>query len=196
MYEWEYDYFPDEVVPEEPVKVPQLGERGWNDDPAWLRYIERFEYTIEAITKKYTQDRPLREDCAQEARLALMSVFPDQVEGYALYTNGGYSEDEWNRNLDRYCRNVVRNAILSYLTAWKSGPWYMGRSRKDEEGATSHTLPRYIQLDTLVASGLVQIDETGTILYPNRAHAARFGRVWDLYDWTNFDQGGYGQEEA
>jgi hypothetical protein len=147
-----------------------IGSLGWNDDPEWLEYIERYESVIKRIAGKYTTDSGLREDCAQEARLALLHVWPERIDGYERFAAGNYSESEWNANLDRYCRNVIRNSILSCLQSIRSGPWYAGRTRRTTDAETGKNTkvwspPRYANLDDLLAGGSIQIDEHGDVMH-------------------------------
>lgn len=177
----QYDEYCGACAPELDDSIPEIGEFGWNDDPAWIRYIGRFEESIKAITAKFTQDEALRDDCAQEARIELCKMFPEQVKGYEKFVNGEYTEDEWNANLDRYCRNVIRNTVLSVLDSLKSGPWYHGRTRraprKNKDGTRKYRIPaRYVRLEDLTSTGMVQIDEQGTV-------------IWDASRGKEFDPG-------
>lgn len=146
-----------------------LGELSWNNDPAWVEYIERFEKVIRSITVKYTQEEGLREDCAQDARIALLHVWPVHVRGYEKYVDGEYTDEEWQANLDRYCRNVIRNTVLSSLDSLNSGDWYSGRTRRNLDRNTGkvrreHKPARYESLDVLQDSGTYQIDEFGEVI--------------------------------
>ncbi|HEX7119406.1 MAG TPA: hypothetical protein VF212_11490 [Longimicrobiales bacterium] len=117
----------------------------WNRDPDWVEFIEKYEPVIRKIAAKYTWDIGLQEDCQQEARMALLTVFPERV----------------TTNLDAYCRNVIRNSVLSYLTSYRTGDIYSGRTVW-RGGEKVHDPPRYASLDQLVAFGM-QVDEDGNI---------------------------------
>jgi hypothetical protein len=153
-----------------------IGEKGWNDDPAWVEYIRRFENAIIAIAMKFATDDGLRDDCAQEARMALLTVWPENVAGYEAYACGEMDEEAWNKNLDRYCRNVVRNSVLSYLDSIKTGNWYHGRTRRNPKakGGKRRMPARYLSLHELVSQGACQIDEKGDIHWLNLAPGEPF----------------------
>lgn len=113
---------------------------------------ERYEPVIRAIVQKYTQDTELRKDCAQEARIALWGIRPTQVSG----------------NLDAYCRNAIRNSVLTYLQSYRTGDWYTGRSDPRANGRRRRpNLSRYVRLDELTS--VLQIDRKHRIwLRPGR----------------------------
>lgn len=140
----------------------------FNPDPSWQQFITRFEPEIEAIAIKYcTTDEDLREDVKQEARVGLATTFPEQVDGFELYARGQISEDQWDKALDRYCRNVIRNSILSYLDSYPKGNWYIGRTRHVKDKRTGDTKkvylpPRFSSLDEMSDMGM-QVDEDQNI---------------------------------
>lgn len=163
-------------VSEETPEAPTQGIN-WNTDPEWHAYIAGYESVIAAIAAKYcSDDRDLQEDCRQEARLALLTVFPERVNGYAAYIAGELSEDAWFKNLSRYCRNAIRNSILSYLTSWKTGNWNVGRSRTIIDKVTGERTKvyqpaRFSSLDALTEDSGMQIDEQGQITWDRVSEA-------------------------
>jgi hypothetical protein len=143
-----------------------IGTNGWNDDSAWIEYTSHFEPIIQAIATKYTGSESLREDCAQNARIALLTVWPSKIRGYELYVRGEIPEEEWNRILDAYCRNVIRNVVISTLASIRSGNPYVGRTRTVTDPETGkkrrvRTPERFVSLEDLQESGGFQIDQDG-----------------------------------
>lgn len=138
----------------------------FNPDPAWHEYVATFEPVIRTVAQKYcVSDEALQEDCAQEARIALATVRPERVSGYM---KEGQTEEAREAALQRYLRNVIRNAVLSYLDSYSKGNWYIGRSRsvRDARTGLSHRIyfpPRFSSLDTLVDEHGMQVDESGEI---------------------------------
>lgn len=154
------------------VESEEVGhvEKGldWNEDPEWATYCLELERAITKIAAKYTTDEALREDCAQEARIALYTLHPSKIRLYEKFLSGEIDEKTWKKQLDKYCRNVIRNSVLSYLDSLKTGSWYMGRTRRVKNRRTglrvkSHVGPRYSSLDELVEESGLQIDEHGNI---------------------------------
>lgn len=140
----------------------------WNEDPKWAEYCTGLEKVIIKIAAKFTTDDALREDCAQEARIGLYTLHPSKIRLYQKYVSGEIDEKTWLKQLDKYCRNVIRNSVLSYLDSLKTGSWYMGRTRRVKNRRTglrvkSHVGPRYSSLDELVEDSGLQIDEHGNI---------------------------------
>lgn len=129
-----------------------------NNDPAWERYILTLEPDILKIANKYTTDEALRQDCEQEARMALLTVFPQQVRAYKEYVEGAISEEKWLAHLNGYCRRVIRNAVLSYLHPVTKGNWYIGRSKRTRDPNTGKWReirfgPRYTSMDEMTEYG-------------------------------------------
>lgn len=158
-----------EDVQAEPNKIV------WNEDPKWISYTYKFEQLIQAISAKYTCDEHLREDCQQEARIALLTIFPSQVRAYAAYSNGDIPKKQWENHLDSYCRNVIRNSILSYLDSLKTGCWYIGRTRRVISKVTGerekvHLLPRYSSFNQLQEEHGLDIDTEGELSWPKVNH--------------------------
>jgi hypothetical protein len=139
----------------------------FNPDPQWIAFALSYEKIIQAIAAKYcASDESLREDCMQEARIALLTVFPEKINGF-----GTLPEVEWRRGLDRYCRNVIRNSILSYLDSYPKGNMYIGRHRhvknkKSGLNERKYLPPRFSSLDELTDNHGMQIDENGAISWP------------------------------
>jgi DNA-directed RNA polymerase specialized sigma subunit len=151
----------------------EAGVTHFNNDPEWQRYVERYETVIKKVAVKYcTNDASLRQDLHQEARIALLTVFPEKVEGYAEYKAGTLDAEKWEKRLDRYCRQVIRYAILSYLQSPKTGNWYVGRTIRVKNSSTGkrekrHTPPRYSSLDELTDDFGMQVDEDSRISWPS-----------------------------
>lgn len=135
----------------------------WNDDPAWIEYVQRYEGVIQAIAAKKTDDIGLRDDCAQDARIALLQIYPQDVSLYEDYIAGNVTEKQWKTKLDAYCRQVIKYTVLSTLGSMSKGNWYVGRIKykKDEKGDTIKipTPARYSSLDQLMEESGLQVDE-------------------------------------
>lgn len=143
----------------------------WNDDPTWVEYTYTFEQVIQQITNKYCSDVSMRPDCHQEARIALLTIYPHNVNGYSEYILGNIGEEEWGIRVDKYCRNVIRNTILSFLDSLKTGNWYVGRTRRTlnkytGEKEKQYIPPRYSSLNELVDVHGMEVDEDGNISWP------------------------------
>lgn len=157
---------------EEEVEVPFDIAFNFNPDPEWQAYIQRYEKLILQIAlKKCSYDEGIREDVMQEARIALATVFPEKIHGYAEYQSGQLTEQQWEGRLKRYCGNVIRNSILSALSSYTKGPWNMGRTRPVKDSKTGETIkvhypPRYSSLDELVDEYGMQLDSSGNITWP------------------------------
>jgi DNA-directed RNA polymerase specialized sigma subunit len=141
-----------EVPGERPEATVQRAYR-FNQDPEWHAFIATYETEIEKIATKYcSRDEFMRDDVRQEARIALLSVFPEEVRG----------------SLDNYCRNVIRNSILSYLDSYSKGNWYDGRTRTVRDAQTGkkrkvHRPARFTSLDALVEDKGMQVDTSGAV---------------------------------
>jgi hypothetical protein len=150
--------------PKSAEKVPQ-----WNEDPEWLVYCgTMLEPMVRKITKKYTTDSALREDCEQEAREAIYQIFPSKVRDWELFQSGQITAEAWNSKLKSYCQNTIRNAILSYLDSPKTGSWYIGRTRRVKNNQTGlrekvRVGARYSSFDELTENHGLQVDEFGEI---------------------------------
>ena len=146
-------------------------ELEWNNDPAWVQYMERFEADIQKMISKYAGDSNLRDDCAQNARMALMKTFPERVSGYERYLSGEYTESQWQQVLIGYCRTTIRNQVLSTLNSHSEGDLYRARKRRLRDTETGDVVFRYgpsrmVSLDSLVEDGL-QVDTEASISWPN-----------------------------
>jgi hypothetical protein len=134
----------------------------FNEDPAWQIYAQSFERVIIKIVQKFAAtDESLQMDCAQEARIALATIRPERIVGYNRID---LTEQQRKGYLDRYMRNVIRNAVLSYLDSYSKGNWYIGRTRyvKDKESGEVRRVympPRFSSLDMLVEEHGMQVDE-------------------------------------
>lgn len=144
----------------------------FNPDPHWQEYIQRFEPEIHKIALKYmVVDEGLREDTMQEARIALATLRAEKCDQFEPYVRGEITVDQWNSALDRYCRNAIRNSILSYLDSYASGNWYIGRTRsvKDKRTGRSRKVylpPRFSSYDELTDEYGMQVDTDGNISWP------------------------------
>lgn len=150
----------DAVIPEPKIKVIT-----WNSDPAWADYcITVLERHVRTIAYKSTTDEDLRQDCENEARMAIYQIQPSNVREYDKYQSGEMTENQWRTRLLNYCKNTIRNAIFSYLDSPKTGNWSIGRTTrvrtKDGRRVKVHQSARYVSLEQLSASGL-QINEQG-----------------------------------
>jgi hypothetical protein len=80
--------------------------------------------------------------------------------------------------LDKYCRNVIRNSILSYLDSYPKGDWYIGRTRQVRDKKTGEVTkvylpPRFSSLDQLTEEFGAQIDEGGNLTWTTDAEGGR-----------------------
>lgn len=143
----------------------------FNPDPDWQQYVASLEPLIEWISLKYcSRDEALREDACQEARIALYTIFPEEVRASLnkpLTTS-------WEEFLERFCGRVIRNSILSMMDSYPKGPWDIGRTRSMKDRKTGNTKkvylpPRYTSLDYLMDEHGMQVDEHGAISWPHPA---------------------------
>ena len=139
----------------------EFDEVEWNNDPEWLEYIQGFEPVIKGIARNRTQDVGLREDCAQEARMALLTIRPEKVAAWESFQRGKISKEKWEKELSKYCRQVIHYSILSYLTSYKTGNWYVSRRNRNSD---EMKMSRYTRLSTLLDFG-AQVDEEGNLLF-------------------------------
>jgi hypothetical protein len=146
------------------------GPSQFNDDPAWLDQIERLEPLIRSMARKYAPDKALSEDCAQEARIALISKYPSDIRGYEDYRTGRIAEADWQGRVDRYLGKVIRWRILRYLRSLNTGSWHVGRTRscRDSDGTVrvQTSPPRHSSLDQLTSRYGLQVDEQGSSHWP------------------------------
>ena len=140
-----------------------------NLDPSWVRYVERFEPLILSISHKVTTDKALQQDCQQEARIALLQVYPEKVDGHEKFIRKEITEGQWHINLRVYCSSVIRNSMLDYLNSYKTGNWYIGRTRRYKnrtgEVVEQHVNPRFSSLDDLMENFGMQIDHLGEVTW-------------------------------
>jgi hypothetical protein len=139
----------------------------WNDDPEWVEYVLSLRPVISAIAAKCVSDPYLREDCEQEAAIALLKVKPDSVSLYSDYKAGKVTEKQWQSKLSAYCRQVAHFTILSTLNSMTTGSLYTGRVKKkvNEKGEkVKYSAPaRYSSLEELTENAGLQVDEHGNI---------------------------------
>lgn len=156
------------------LETPETPRPKINHDPRWHRYIATLEPEVFKIANKFTMDSALREDCEQEARMALLTVFPERVRGWENYLSGETSEEDWLKHLKKYCCNVIRNAVFSYLKPWNTGNWYIGRNETeiDEQGnkVRIHKDARYSSLEELSEEFGFDVDEDGNPTWPKITH--------------------------
>lgn len=142
-----------------------MADYNFNPDPEWHKYTQKYETMIRRISTKYcVHDDAMREDAQQEARMAVATVRLENIRDYERYKNGELTEAQWEKAVDSYVHNAIRNAVLSYLGSPSRGHWWMGRSKKmqDEDGNTVrvHFPSRYVSIDELAAKA-IQVDEAG-----------------------------------
>lgn len=138
----------------------------WNTDPDWVAYAKTFEDIIQKVVSKYADDSEIRQDCAQNARMGLLTVFPTRLRGWKKYQSGEYSEEQWLATLEGYCRNVIRNQILSTLSSNTEGDLYRSRTRNYTDPETGEQKrrqihPRFYSLDKMVSDDGLQVDAQG-----------------------------------
>jgi hypothetical protein len=151
--------------------VKPLKAMDFNRDPAWQKHVLRYEPVIQSIAAKFCEsDEDLRQDLIQDAMINLLTVRPETVKGYDEWVEGKLDDKKWQKRLDSYCGNVIRNSILSYLDSYVTGNWYIGRTRHIRDRKTGktrkiHLPPRYSSLNTLMDEFGAQIDEEGQITW-------------------------------
>jgi hypothetical protein len=162
---------------------PEFTTLTWNDDPEWIKYTAGYEPVIKQIANKYTTDEHLREECEQEARMRLLTKFPYQCRAYPLYKEGTITEAQFQKALNVYLRQCIRNAILDYLNKWVTGNWYIGRTRRKFNKITGkhekvHVSVRYASLDDLMDNHGMDINEDGEITWPEVSHDGLWEHGW------------------
>jgi hypothetical protein len=143
----------------------------FNPDVAWQKFVyEKYEKVIARIAFKYCMsDADLREDLAQEAMIALMTVKPEEIKGYGDFQSGLIADKEWARKVDTYLRQVARNSVLAPLASTSAGNWYVGRKKRRKNPVTGEveyvsTPAIYVQLDTMLsAPNRIQIGTDGVL---------------------------------
>ena len=147
---------------------------GWNNDATWVDFVCDLRPLVEGIASKYTTDEALQEDAVQNAMIALLTEYPENIRGFADYSMGIITPDRWLEILRSYCTNVARNQILSTLSSHKEGNLYVGRTQtithKDEDGEVLlrekiHVPARYASLDQLTEEAGMQVSDTGDITW-------------------------------
>ncbi len=143
-------------------------EEQWNTDPEWAKVVTSYESMIHKIAKKYAPDEHTREDCEQVARWRLYCKYPHQCKAYPLYRDGTITEAQFKRELDKYLRTSIRNAILNYL---RQNNWYGTRSRTKKDRKSGQVTRIYkpawfTSLDQLIEMG-ADVSETGEITWPS-----------------------------
>lgn len=141
----------------------QLPPADWNQDPEWVAYVLSLDPLIASIAAKFTEDEALREDIAQESRIALLTIYPERIRYWTDYQEGRLSLVEWKARLKRYVGNVIRNSMLSYLESLKTGNQYIGRTRRVRDKVTGktrhvHVPARFDSLDELMDDSGLQVD--------------------------------------
>ena len=160
-------------VEADPEPEPVSAAYNFNPDPVWQTYVLGYESTIKKVALKYcSSDEALREDVMQEARVAIATVFPEKIHGFEEHKAGEISDEEWEKRRNKYLRNVIRNAILSYLDSYPKGNWYIGRTRSVRDKATGESRkvylpPRFSSLDELVDDFGMQVDHNGAVSWPD-----------------------------
>jgi len=146
----------------------------WNIDPEWVTYVtETLDKVIRAIAAKYTTDAGLQEDCAQEARVVLLHIFPENdIDAYTMWKDGDISEKRYKNMVNSYCRTVVRNTVISKLMNYNSGNWYVSRTRvkmnSDSGKYEKVTYPsKFESLEQLMSEGGggMQVTDSGEITW-------------------------------
>src|SRR5690348_1743551 len=96
----------------------------WNETPEWAAIVASYEPTITRVATKYSagyNDDFLMEDVKQECRIALFQQFPEKIRGYDPARHGPIVPGKIPGAVDRYLKNVCRNAALSWLHSRKTG---------------------------------------------------------------------------
>jgi DNA-directed RNA polymerase specialized sigma24 family protein len=109
-------------------------------------FVATYTPVFRRIAHKSVRNQALREDCVQQAFLALLTEVSD--DAFAASTNP-----------DAFVRMVARNTMLSYLKSYRTGDWYTGRTWGKE--VKQFYRARFVHIDALVDRGDVQIDSTG-----------------------------------
>lgn len=153
--------------------LPHEHTEEWNSEDSWVDFVAGLDSLIDSIAAKYTTDMDLRQDAAQNARIELLYIRPEEVRGYEDYTRGSISFDRWQEILRAYCGTVIRNEVLSTLSSHTTGNLYTGRTQVvrtvDEDGkpqrVRKHLPARYVSLDQLVDEAGIQVSDRGEITW-------------------------------
>ena len=147
--------------------VTTVGVERWhfNPDEDWHLVCARYESVITAMAIKVSMaDEALREDAAQEARIALLCVHPERIKGYSVLKHGPVTPDNVPLFVDRYMRNTARNAMYSYMQSRSKGNLYIGRTWTKRDKTTGEKRrvyypARFTPLEELLPLGF-QIDQS------------------------------------
>jgi hypothetical protein len=124
----------------------------FNPDPDWQRIAESFWPIVDKIALKACMyDSFLRDDCKQEAYIALATVRPERIKGYDPQKHGAILPGQIPTPVKAYLGNVARNTIYSFLTNRQKGDWSQGRTvtKTDKETGEiykEHQPARYVSL--------------------------------------------------
>lgn len=168
-----------------------MEEVNWNNDPEWVEYILSLTPVIQAMAAKYTTCESLREDCVNQALMELLKIFPQESNFYKEFEQGLLSEEKWKKQLDRYCRQIARNEIFTYLSAIKTGNWYIGRKKRVVDPVTKEVYytregARYASMEELEEHHGIQIDADKNILKPK--DQINWGNAATVEDWFKSDR--------
>ena len=97
--------------------------------------MDKYENAVIAISKKYCPDPTIRDDCQQNARIAILGM-----------VEAGRS--------DAYIRQAIRNQVLKTMGTYKEGNWFFGKGPN---------WARYISIEDLLLNGC-DIREDGEIV--------------------------------
>lgn len=162
---------PKEILPDyvdsQDGAPPVAVEQEWNQNTEWIEYIESFNTVIKKLASKHCSDLDMRQDCFQEAKMALLYIFPEKLSFYKLWCTGEILDSVWQSRLRAYCRQAAKYTILSFLDSSKKGNWYVGRTRRVKDVNTGkrrkvHRVARFSSLNQLLDFGM-QISEEGEI---------------------------------
>lgn len=110
--------------------------------------LAEYEHAIQVSVARATNDLDLREDLAQEARIALLSVNRSRIKSQTRV----------------YCNTVIEFTVRKTVVSYNRGDWYTARhnynKHKMEPG-------RFVSIDQFGKD--LQIDEDGNIYPPGQA---------------------------
>jgi hypothetical protein len=158
------------------AETPIDEEVKWNNDPEWDKLVRSYFPIINKISKNYDPDDHTREDCEQVARWRLYCKYPHECKAYPLFKEGTITEAQFKRELDKYLRTSVRNAILNHI---RQDNLYRTRSRTKRDAESGEVTKTYkpawfTSLDQLVEMG-ADVSDTGDITWPKITHTG----TWD-----------------
>lgn len=144
---------------------PVIEKSRFNDSPEWAAVVASYEPVLQRIAQKVaaSADDDTREDVMAEMRIALFEQWPEKIRAYRPELHGPIVPGAIPGAVDRYLRNVARNAALSFRQMKRTRDWYQGQTEW-RNGVRQYQPARFTRLDELVAVGM-DIDSHGNVTW-------------------------------